>query len=480
MKLSKLLNNTNINIIQDIDINEIRINSKEVKNGDLFIAVKGYLRDGHDYIKEAFDNGASVVIVDQDRYDEYKDLGYVLYTNNTREICSIIACNFYNNPSKDFKLIGITGTKGKTSTCYMIRNILMNSGKRVGMISTVATYINNTKISDNDRTTPEPITLQKTFDLMRKEKCEYVVMEVSSQSLKLGRVDHSFFDIGLFLNLSDEHVSKNEHESKEDYFLCKARLFDMVKIGFVNIDDDYGKWLIEEKDCNYITVSMSEVTDLSISNRYTSFKTNINNEEWDVYVPILGKFSVFNALFSIKVCNYLGIDKKSIIKGLKESIIPGRSELVDNKLGLTIMIDYAHNTKSLESILVGLKSICKGKLITVFGCAGDRDNSKRKEMGRLSGILSDYTIITSDNPGYEDPMNICLEIEAGIKEITNNYEIVIDRENAIKKAIKIANKDDIILLAGKGHEQYQIIGEEKIPFSEKDIIKRLNEEALYK
>lgn len=473
MKLSKVLNNTNIIINEDIEISGISIDSKTIKENELFVAIKGYIRDGHDYIKEALNNGASVIIVDEDRYEEFKDLGYVLKTKNTREICSIIACNYYNNPSKSFTLIGITGTKGKTSTAYMIRNILMNSGKRVGMISTVASYINDIKISDNDRTTPEPFLLQKTFDLMRKEKCEYVVMEVSSQSLKLGRVDHSYFDIGLFLNLSDEHVSKNEHESKEDYFLCKAKLFDLVKTGFVNIDDEYGKRIVKEKDCNFITVSMSEITDLSISNRYTSFKTNINNDIWDINVPILGKFNALNALFSIKVCNYLGIDKNSIIKGLKESIIPGRSELVPNKLGLTIMIDYAHNTKSLESILIGLKSISKGKVITVFGCAGNRDNSKRKEMGRLSGILSDYTIITSDNPGTEDPNKICQEIETGIKEITNNYEIVIDREKAIKKAIKIANKDDIILLAGKGHENYQIIGDKKVPFSEKDIIKSL-------
>ncbi|MBO6195176.1 MAG: UDP-N-acetylmuramoyl-L-alanyl-D-glutamate--2,6-diaminopimelate ligase [Bacilli bacterium] len=470
MKLSKILN---MNVDIDVDINGITVNSKEVKPGYLFVAIKGYIRDGHNYIKEAFNNGASVVIVDEERYDEFKNLGYIIPVKDSRDICSTIACNFYDNPSKDFTLIGITGTKGKTSTAYMIRNILMKAGKKVGMISTVASYINDIKISDNDRTTPEPFLLQKTFDLMRKEKCEYVVMEVSSQSLKLGRVNHSYFDIGMFLNLSDEHVSKNEHESKEDYFLCKAKLFDIVKVGFINIDDEYGKRILKEKDCNFITVSLNEITDLSISNRYTSFKTNLNNEEWDVYVPILGKFNALNALFSIKVCNYLKIDKTSIIKGLKESIIPGRSELVPNKLGLTIMIDYAHNTKSLESILVGLKSISKGKVITVFGCAGDRDNSKRKEMGRLSGILSDYTIITSDNPGTEDPNKICLEIESGIKEITNNYEIVIDREKAIKKAIKIANKEDIILLAGKGHENYQIIGEEKIPFSEKDIIKEL-------
>lgn len=473
MKLSTILKNTNIKFDNDIEIDGISINSKEVKNNYLFVAIKGYIRDGHDYIEEAYNNGASVIIVDSDRYDEYKDYGYVLKTDNTREICSIIACNYYDNPSKDFTLIGITGTKGKTSTAYMIRNILLNSGKKVGMISTVASYINDNKISDNDRTTPEPFTLQKTFDLMRKDNCEYVVMEVSSQSLKLGRVDHSYFDIGLFLNLSDEHVSKNEHESKEEYFECKAKLFDLVKIGFINIDDEYGKRIINEKKCSFKTVSLSEINDLSISNRYTSFKTFIKNEEYDVNVPILGKFSALNALFSIKVCNYLGIDKNSIIEGLKESIIPGRSELVKNRLGLTIMIDYAHNTKSLESILVGLKSISKGKIITVFGCAGNRDSSKRKEMGRLSGILSDYTIITSDNPGTEDPMKICTEIEVGIKEITNNYEIVIDREKAIKKAVEIANKEDIILLAGKGHENYQIIGEEKVYFSEKEIIESL-------
>ena len=470
MKLSKLLE---FEVDNDININGITINSKEVKPGYLFVAIKGYIRDGHDYVKEAFNNGASVVIVDKNRYDDFKNLGYVIPVNNSRQICSTIACNYYNNPSKDFMLIGITGTKGKTSTSFMIRNILMKAGKKVGLISTVASYINDNKISDNDRTTPEPFVLQKTFDMMRKEKCEYVVMEVSSQSLKLGRVDGSYFDIGAFLNLSDEHVSKNEHSSKEDYFLCKSKLFDMVNTGFINIDDEYGKRILNEKKCNFYTVSLNEVTDISISNKYTSFKTKINNENWDVYVPIIGKFNVFNALFSIKICNYIKIDKKYILEGLKESIIPGRSELVPNKLGLTIMIDYAHNTKSLESILIGLKSISKGKVITVFGCAGDRDNSKRKEMGRLSGILSDYTIITSDNPGTEDPNNICKEIEAGIKEITSNYEIVIDREKAIKKAVKIANKEDIILLAGKGHENYQIIGEEKIPFSEKDIIKSL-------
>ena len=474
MTLSKILDKTNVKIEKDIDIKGISINSKEVKEGYLFVAIKGYIRDGHDYIKEAINNGASVVIVDEDRIDEFKDNGYVLSAKNTREICSIIACNYYDNPSKSFKLIGITGTKGKTSTSFMIRNILLKADKKVGIITTVATYINDKKLFDNDRTTPEPLKLQETFKIMKDNNCEYVVMEVSSQSLKLGRVDHSYFDIGMFLNLSEEHVSKNEHKDLNDYFLCKSKLFDMVKIGFTNIDDKKGKELIDLKpNCKLNEISINEASDILITNKYTSFKTNINNKEESVKIPILGKYSIYNALFSIRLSESLKIDTSSIIEGIENTHVPGRSELVKNNLDLTIMIDYAHNSNSLENILKSLKEICKGKLICVFGCAGDRGKSKRKEMGKISGKISDYSIITSDNPGSEDPIVICKEIEVGIKEITNNYEIIVDRENAIKKAVKIANKDDIILLAGKGHENYQIIGEEKVPFSEREIIKSL-------
>lgn len=472
MKLSKLFNGTNIKIDNDTEINNISINSKEINQNDLFVAIKGYIRDGHDYIDEAIKKGASVILVDNNRYNDFKDKNaYIISVDNTRNICAKIACNYYNNPSKNFTLIGITGTKGKTSTAFMLKNILTKAGKRVGLISTIASYINEDKTSDNDRTTPEPFILQKTFNVMKENNCEYVIMEVSSQSLKLGRVDESFFDIGLFLNLSEEHVSKNEHKDLNDYFLCKSKLFDKVKIGFTNIDDKKGKELINLKpNCQFYEISSKEVNDINISNKYTSFTYNGINYK----VPIIGKFSIYNALFSIKVSEYLNIDTKYIIDGLKTISIPGRSEIVPNKLGLTIIIDYAHNAKSLESILYTINSIKKGKVITVFGCAGDRGKVKRKEMGKISGKLSNYTIITSDNPGREDPHEICIQIEEGIKEITNNYEIIIDREEAIKKAVKIASKDDIILLAGKGHETYQIIGEEKVPFSEKEILERLN------
>ena len=474
MKLSKILKNTNIKIDNDIDIKNISINSKNIEKDSLFVAIKGYIRDGHDYIDEAINNGASVIIVDNDRYNDFKDRNaLILPVDNSRKICSIIACNFYNNPSKEFKLIGVTGTKGKTTTCYIIKNMLQKAGKRVGMITTVASYINDKKISDNDRTTPEPFILQKIFYDMKNQGCEYVVMEVSSQSLKLGRVDHSYFDIGMFLNLSEEHVSEFEHSSIEDYYLCKTKLFDMVKVGFTNIDDPKGRELINIKpNCKFITISLEDTKDIAISYKYTSFKTDIYNNTELVNIPILGKYSVYNAMFAIKLGEYLNIDKNAILEGINSVIVPGRCELIENDKNLTIMIDYAHNSSSLKSILAGLKNFVIGNLITVFGCAGNRDSSKREEMGKISGLLSDYTIITTDNPEYEDPKEICNEIENGIKEITDNYEIILDREEAIKKAISIANKNDIILLAGKGHETYQTIKGEKIPFTEKEIIQK--------
>ena len=471
MKLSKILDKK---IDNDIEIEGITINSKEVKPNYLFVAIKGYVNDGHNYIEEAFNKGASAIIVNNDRYDEFKDLGYIIPVDNTREICSKIACNFYDNPSKSFKLIGITGTKGKTSTAFMIRDMLYKSGKKVGLISTIATYIDKEKIFDNDRTTPDPFTLQKTFDLMRNKNCEYVVMEVSSQSLKLGRVDNTYFDYGMFLNLSEEHVSRYEHKDLNEYFLCKSMLFDMVKIGFTNIDDKKGRELIELKpNCKFTEISLDQASSITLKEYYTSFKTNIYNAEEEIKLPIIGKYAIYNALFTIRLGEMLNIDKYSIIESLQKVRIPGRCEFISNNLGLNIIIDFAHNAKSLRSILESLKMICKGRIITVFGCAGDRGKAKRKEMGMISGKLSDYTIISSDNPASEDPNVICAEIEAGIKDITNNYEIIIDREKAIKKAVKIANKDDIILLAGKGHETYQIIGDKKIPFSEKEIIKGL-------
>ena len=247
MKVSKIFNEINIGIKNDIDINKIEIDSRKVTKNDFFIAIKGYVKDGHDYIDDAIKNGASVILINEDRLNDFIDRKVIiLATKDTRKMLSKLACNYYNNPSKDFTLIGITGTKGKTLTSFIIKNILNKANKKVGLIGTVATYIDDKNIKDNDNTTPEPIELQESFDLMRKNKCEYVVIEVSSQSLKLGRVNDSYFDIGLFLNLTEEHVSKNEHKNMKEYFKCKSLLFDMVNKGYINIDDRYGKKLFRK------------------------------------------------------------------------------------------------------------------------------------------------------------------------------------------------------------------------------------------
>ena len=477
MKLSKVLENINAKYNEDIDISGISIDSREVKDGFLFIAINGFEMDGHKFISSAINNGAKAILIDEERLDEYKDINAEIITvSNTRDVVPFIACNFYENPSNEFKLIGVTGTKGKTTTTFMIKQILEESGKKVGLVGTVANYIGNKKLEDSSRTTPEPIKLQSLFRQMANEKCEYVVIEVSSQSLKLGRVDGSNFDTGLFTNLSEDHISPNEHPTMEDYFLSKAKLFDMVSNGIVNIDDKKSEELIILKpNCNFKTYSikkpsMKKAYNININNIETKFNCEINGKEELVQINVPGSFTVYNALGAICVCEHYNIETKYILDALKKVSVPGRSELVPNKLGLALMIDYAHSPESLENILSAVKSYTKGRVISVFGCGGDRDSRKRPKMGEVSGKIADFTIVTSDNPRTEDPNSIVKDIEEGIKKVTNNYEVIVDRTDAIKKAIEMATKDDLVVFAGKGHETYQEINHIKYPYDERVII----------
>ena len=480
MLLSKIFKNTDVVVHNDVDIKGITFDSRLVEDGYLFIAINGFEMDGHKFIDSAIEKGASAILIDENRLDEFKDRKVVILTSpNTRFEMGTIACNFYNNPSNDFTLIGITGTKGKTTTSFMVKKILEEAGEKVGLVGTVATYIGEKKLYDSERTTPESLELQKLFRNMADEGCKYVVMEVSSQSLKLGRVDGCNFNIGLFTNLSEDHISKNEHPDMEDYFNCKCKLFDMAKIGIANVDDEKGKELINKKpDCSFTTYSINNESDkkaynISISNILTTFNTTIYDKEELIKISIPGNFTVYNALGAISICEKLGIDTKYILSGMEKVRVPGRSELVDNKLNIPIMIDYAHSPESLENILKAVKSYTKGRVISVFGCGGDRDPNKRPIMGRISGNIADYTIVTSDNPRTEDPELIVKEIENGIKEVTNNYEVIVDRTDAIKRAIEMANSDDIVMLIGKGHENYQIIGHEKYHYDEREIVKEI-------
>ena len=464
----------------NVEITGIEKNSKEVKEGYLFIAIKGFSTDGHQYVESAIENGATAVMLQEGcdlKAMKIPENVTVLVAKDTREALAICSCNFYGNPSAKFKLIGVTGTKGKTTTTFMIKEILQRAGKKVGLIGTIATYINDKKIKDSDRTTPESLELQQLFKQMVDEGVECVVMEVSSQSLKLHRVTGCKFDIVLFTNFSEDHISEKEHPDMKDYFNSKLKLFEMCKTGIVNADDLYAAKIPRLfPESNIVTYGIDNYAnvlakDITITNAYVDFKVKLTDRNERVKTGIPGRFSVYNSLAAICVAQKFGIDSETIKTALAEVRVPGRSELVDNKMDLTIMIDYAHSPESLENILKATKSYTRGRVISVFGCGGDRDSGKRPIMGEISGKIADYTIITSDNPRTEDPQKIVDQIEEGIKKTKGKYEVVLDRVEAIECAIKMATKKDIIILAGKGHEPYQEINGVKYPFDERVIVR---------
>ena len=466
----------------DVEITGLDRNSKNIKEGYLFVAIKGFSVDGHKFINDAIENGAKAILVEEGcDLKEIKNIDNItiVMAKDTREALAITSANFYGNPSKKFKLIGVTGTKGKTTTTFMIKEILERAGKKVGLIGTIAIYINGKKIQDSDRTTPESIELQQIFAKMVDEGVEVVVMEVSSQSLKLHRVTGCEFDYVVFTNFSEDHISPNEHPDMKDYFESKLKLFKMCKNGIVNTDDLHGTKIPGLfPDSNIVTYGIDNYAnvlakDITITNSYVDFKVKITDRNERVKTGIPGRFSVYNSLAAICVAQKFGVSPEVVKEALAQVRVPGRSELVDNKREIPIMIDYAHSPESLENILQAVKSYTRGKVISVFGCGGDRDSGKRPIMGEISGRIADYTFITSDNPRTEDPQKIVDQIEEGIKKTKGNYKVIVDRTEAIKEAIKMATKRDIVVLAGKGHEPYQEINGVKHPFDERIIVREI-------
>ncbi len=468
----------------DLDITNIDSDSRNIKKDGMFIAIKGFTTDGHDFIQTAIENGAKVIMVEQGvdikKINIPSDITIIM-AEDTRKALAISSCNFYDNPSRKFKLIGITGTKGKTTTAFMTKAILEKQGKKVGLIGTIATYIGSKKIEDSDRTTPESIKLQKIFADMVEAGCEAVVMEVSSQSLKLNRVYGCDFDIAVFTNFSEDHISPKEHPDMQDYFNSKVKLFEMAKMGFVNADDLYSSKIPKMfKDKEILTYGIDNscnllAKDITITNSYVDFKVKLADKNERVKTGIPGRFSVYNSLAAISIALKLGCSADTIKEALLEVRVPGRSELINNKLELPIMVDYAHSPESLENILNAVKSYTRGKVISVFGCGGDRDTGKRPIMGEISGRIADFTFITSDNPRTEKPEEIVKQIEEGIVKTKGKYKVIVDRTKAIEEAIKMATKRDIIVLAGKGHEPYQEINGQKYPFDERIIVNEIIE-----
>ncbi len=488
MKLKELLTGIeNVKVRGDVEleIKSIENNSQNVKPGSLFVAIKGFDFDGHEFVEEAIKNGATAVMLDMSAdlksIKLSKDMTVILSTN-TRADLAKLACNFYKDPSRHFKLIGVTGTKGKTTTTYMIKSILEKAGHKVGLIGTIANYIGEEMISESNRTTPESLELQELFYKMALEKVDFVVMEVSSQSLKMNRVDGSDFDMAVFTNFSKDHISLKEHSDMEDYFNSKLKLFQRVPKGFANSDDFKCERLIyEAKNCDIKTYSVDNSSnliakDITITNSSVDFKVKLGQKNERMKVNIPGRYSVYNSLAAISVATSLGIDTETIKEGLANIVIPGRNELVPNDKDLTIMIDYAHTPESLENILSSIKAYTQGRMICVFGCGGDRDKEKRPQMGEVAGRLANFSIITSDNPRTEKPEDIIADIEAGMAKTKGNYKTVVDRKEAIKTAIDMANRRDIIILAGKGHETYIEINGERKEFDERKVVKEILED----
>lgn len=478
MKLTDILKgieNVEIKGNEDIDVKEIKYDSRQVQDGDIFVAIEGYKTDGHEYIKDAIENGAKVIAIQNEEYLSNINDITVIVVPETRKFLAMAGCNFYKNPSREFKLVGVTGTKGKTTTTYMIKSILEKAGKKVGLIGTIANTVGDKEI-ESERTTPESVDLQKLFRQMADEKVDVVVMEVSSHALVLDRVYGITFDMAVFTNLSQDHM--DFHETFDKYLEAKAKLFQITKEGFVNCDDMYSRKLMELATCPITTYGIDNnpfvsARDLIITNSYTDFKMPFNRVMQRIKIGMTGRFTVYNALAAICVCVKLGCNVENIIEGLENIRVPGRAELVENIRNITVMVDYSHSPASLESILKTVKVYTKGKVICVFGCGGDRDSAKRPMMGEIAGKNAAYTVITSDNPRTEDPLKIAKEIEEGIKRTKGKYKIVLNRKKAIEHALRQAKTNDLVLIAGKGHETYQIIGEEKNHFDDREVAKEI-------
>lgn len=492
MLLNKLISKVEvINKVGDLnlDITNIHSDSRKIKEGGLFIAINGFTKNGIEFIPNAIKNGAKALIVEPDVDINSLNISKnipIISVSNTRRALAQVACEFYDNPSKKLKLIGITGTKGKTTTTFMVKSILEAHGLNVGLIGSIAVYINNEKIEDTDRTTPESIEIQKHLATMVKKNVDVAIIEVSSQAMKLERVTGCDFEIALFTNLSEDHISPKEHPNMEDYFNCKLNLIKMARNGVINNDDKIVstiKSLLPDK--NIKTFAIDNPADFKvnpesvvITDSYIDFSILLNGKEEKIEACIPGRFSIYNAAGAIAVSSHFGVPADEIRLALKDLKVLGRSELVPNKLGITIMIDYAHTPSSLESILTAVNSYAKGRVICAWGVGGDRDAAKRPIMGEISGRLADYTVLMSDQVRTEDPLKILKEIEVGIIPTGKPYKIVVDRTEGIRYAISIAKPGDIIVIPGLGHDLYLERNGVKYPYDERIVIKNIIDEMI--
>lgn len=456
-------------------VTELVYDSRKISKDCVFVCISGAVSDGHSYIKEAVEKGAAAVIVEKEVPLPIEVT--VVRVDDTRRALGFMAAAYFNNPAEKLITVGITGTKGKTTTTYMIRSILEKTGIKTGLIGTIETIIGDKVIPANN-TTPESYIIQETFAEMVEAGCKCVVMEVSSQGLMLNRVAGFTFDYGIFTNIEPDHIGTNEHKDFEDYLSCKSKLFRQCKTGLINIDDSHAQDILKGHTCEVETFGFSEKADIRATNlelvkRPGTIGISYHVDglmNFDVEIDIPGKFSVYNSLCAIALCRHFDVNINQIKKALNTVQVRGRVELIPISDKFTLMIDYAHNAMSLESLLTTIREYNPKRLVCMFGCGGNRAKSRRYEMGEVSSNFADLTVVTSDNPRFEEPQDIINDIIIGVKKGKGKYIEIIDRKEAIKYCIDHAEEGDVIVLAGKGHEDYQEIKGVKYHMDEREII----------
>lgn len=464
---------------EDMQIENVVYDSRKVTEGSLFICIEGGTADGHTFVPDVVKKGAKALIVTKDvsgLLPADADVT-VIRVKDSRYALAFVSAAYFGHPAEKLKVIGITGTKGKTTTTYLVKSILEHAGHKVGLVGTIEAVIGQEHIPANN-TTPESYVLQEYFAKMVEAGCDTVVMEVSSQGLMLHRTQGFVFDYGIFTNIEPDHIGPLEHKDFADYMHCKGLLFKQCRVGIINCDDAHYQDVIRDHTCKIETFGFAENADYRAQDLKLisgagflgiDFKAR-GKVNLDIELHAPGRFSVYNALCAIAICNHFGVTADEVKGALLQAHVKGRIELVKVSDDFTLMIDYAHNAMALESLLTTLREYKPKRLVCLFGCGGNRSKLRRYEMGEVSGKLADLTVITSDNPRNEEPQAIIDDIKVGISKTDGKYVEIIDRKEAIAYVIRHGQPGDVIVLAGKGHEDYQEIKGKKYPMDERDII----------
>ncbi|MBQ5561557.1 MAG: UDP-N-acetylmuramoyl-L-alanyl-D-glutamate--2,6-diaminopimelate ligase [Lachnospiraceae bacterium] len=484
MTLKTLIEKLSYEVVQgneNIEITELVFDSRKACENGVFVCISGAVVDGHTFVEEVVQKGITAVVVEKEV--SAPEGVTIIRVDSTRLALACMSAAFFGYPAKELKTIGITGTKGKTTTSYMVKSILEKTGFKTGLIGTIETIIGDKHIPAVN-TTPESYIVQKTFREMVEAGIECVVMEVSSQGLMLYRVGGFTFDYGIFTNLEPDHIGPNEHKDFDEYMHCKGMLFKQCKVGIVNIDDEHVEGVLEGHTCELESFGFSEKADLRASNvellnqpGFLGVSYEISGKmNMKVAIDVPGNFSVYNSLAAISICRHFGVKDEAIIEALKGIRVKGRVELLSVSDHYTMMIDYAHNAMSLESLLTTLRQYNPKRLVCMFGCGGNRSKLRRFEMGEVSSKLADLTVITSDNPRNEEPQAIMDDILTGVKKADGEYIMIADRKEAIRYCMVNAKEGDVIVLAGKGHEDYQEIQGKKYHMDERELVAEIRQE----